>query len=198
MTPDRRRAARPSSSRRAAVPSPTPRLTLHLLIECPDWRTALPKAKTDIARWMTAALATAGLGGAAEINLLLGNDARLKSLNHSFRGKAKPTNVLSFPAQTGRVRHLGEKEPLMLGDVAMAYETITREAMAQGKTFTHHVAHLAIHGLLHCLGHDHEHDGQALIMETLERRTLDRFGLPDPYAPPQKKLAKKAPKKKKL
>ena len=71
--------------------------------------------------------------------------------------------------------------PGLLGDVVLAFETVSREAAAQGKPLVHHVRHLIVHGVLHLLGHDHERDRDARRMETLERHILAGFGVPDPY-----------------
>ncbi len=103
-----------------------------------------------------------------EITLLLAGDARLKSLNHEFRGKAKPTNVLSFPQGGG-------------GDIAIAHGVVAREAKEQGKTFADHATHLVVHGVLHLAGHDHIKPKDAKVMESLEVKILKRLGIADPY-----------------
>jgi probable rRNA maturation factor len=95
----------------------------------------------------------------------------LRELNRDFRGKDKPTNVLSFP----------DPAPGALGDVALAFETCSAEARAQGKPLDAHLAHLVVHGTLHLLGWDHETVSEALAMEARERRTLRRLRLADPY-----------------
>jgi probable rRNA maturation factor len=110
--------------------------------------------------------------------VLLTDDAAIRKLNAQWRGVDKPTNVLSFaPAanqQAGVVKSLG--------DIAIAYETAAREAQGEGKSFTDHLAHLAVHGFLHLLGYDHESDTAAAQMEQLERVILARLGVPDPYS----------------
>lgn len=121
------------------------------------------------------ARATARSGEVADpaVTLLLTTDAKLRSLNAAFRGKDKPTNVLSFPA-AGALSYLG--------DVALAFGVVQREARAQGKAFADHAAHLALHGTLHLLGYDHEAASEARIMEAIERKLLERLGIADPYA----------------
>jgi probable rRNA maturation factor len=104
---------------------------------------------------------------------LFTNDAAMRKLNAEWRGKDKPTNVLSFPAARG---------PL-LGDIALAAETVAREARLADKPLEDHIAHLIIHGFLHLLGYDHEVERQAEEMEALERSALSRMGIADPYAP---------------
>ena len=113
----------------------------------------------------------------AELSLLFCDDATIQTLNKQWRGFDKPTNVLSFPAAT--VKDLA-KAP-MLGDIAIAFETCEREARNEAKTFYDHVTHLVIHGFLHLLGYDHLTEDEAEVMEDLERRSLQRLGIDDPY-----------------
>jgi probable rRNA maturation factor len=115
----------------------------------------------------------------AELAIVLTDDAAIKELNRRWRGRDEPTNVLSFPAPAVAS---GEGEPRHLGDVVIAFETATREARIQGLPVDHHLAHLAVHGLLHLLGYDHETDDDAETMEQLERDILATLDVPDPYA----------------
>ena len=110
-----------------------------------------------------------------EVSLVFTDDAGIRRLNATWRGKDKPTNVLSFPQVAG---------PL-LGDIVLAAETVGREAALAGKPFEDHIAHLVVHGFLHLLGYDHEADADAEKMEELERVALKRLGIPDPYARPK-------------
>ncbi len=110
-----------------------------------------------------------------ELSLLFTDDAHIQVLNRDWRGKDKPTNVLSFPAAPAPGRRA-------LGDIALAAETVMREAGEEGKRFDDHLAHLVIHGFLHLLGHDHETDAEAERMEALERSALARLDIADPYA----------------
>lgn len=122
---------------------------------------------------LAAAGAAEGVGGA--LALLLADDAALADLNARFRGRQGPTNVLSFPPAAGA-------EPGFLGDIALAGETVADEAHAQGKSFEHHAAHLAVHGFLHLLGYDHAEPAAAEAMEARERAILASLGIADPYA----------------
>jgi probable rRNA maturation factor len=112
-----------------------------------------------------------------EVAVMLTDDARIRELNKEWRGQDKPTNVLSFPA----AQPPGAPEPLMLGDIAIAFETTRREAETEGKPFQNHLSHLAIHGFLHLLGYDHLNDDEAEEMEALEREILASLGIADPY-----------------
>ena len=114
----------------------------------------------------------------SELSLLFTDDAHVRVLNRDWRGKDQPTNVLSFPAFEVAP---GDAIPPMLGDIALAFETVTREAGLEEKPFDHHLTHLVVHGLLHLMGHDHEEDGEAEAMEALERAALARLAIPDPY-----------------
>ena len=117
-------------------------------------------------------------------SLLLTSDAEVHALNREWRGKDKPTNVLSFP-MLGRDELLAlaaDGPPELLGDVALAFETCQREAADKGIALEHHVSHLIIHGLLHLAGHDHETaPADAAAMEALEIKALALLGIPDPY-----------------
>jgi len=111
-----------------------------------------------------------------EVAIALSSDAAVRRLNAQFRGKDKPTNVLSFPTAGSSD---GDGAPS--GDIVIAYETVLREAEDEGKPLHHHLAHLVVHGLLHLAGHDHDTETDAEIMEALERRILESIGIPDPY-----------------
>jgi probable rRNA maturation factor len=142
---------------------------LSVSIDDPRWRRALRRPEGVVRRAAIAALDGARTRG--ELRFVLAGDTLLRSLNHDFRGKDKPTNVLSFADET----------PGTLGDVALAYETCATEARAQGKTLGAHLAHLVVHGTLHLLGWDHETVPEALAMEARERRVLRRLRIADPY-----------------
>ncbi|GLI92809.1 rRNA maturation RNase YbeY [Methylocystis echinoides] len=125
-----------------------------------------------------ASLAETGetLVAGCEVSVTFCDDAEIQELNAEWRGKDKPTNVLSFPTP-GKL----SARPL-LGDIVIAYETVTREAAEQDKTVRAHTAHMVIHGFLHLIGYDHETAAEADVMEGLERRIASRLGLRDPYA----------------
>ena len=139
-----------------------------VIVEDSRWK----KPLVALAR-RAAAAALAHTKSKGTLTILLTSDARLRELNHDFRGKDLATNVLSFPARD---------EKNYLGDIAIGYGICVREAKAAGKTLAHHTAHLAVHGVLHLLGHDHEKPRQADTMEALEARILATLGIADPYA----------------
>ena len=127
------------------------------------------------------------------ISIALMSDAGIRTLNRAFRGKDMPTNVLSFPSPPiSRIAAGRQPDPLFLGDVALAYETVVREASELEKPALHHAAHLTVHGILHLAGFDHGGDADAKRMEATERLVLSKFGIPDPYgedtAPPAASL----------
>ena len=106
-----------------------------------------------------------------KLTILLADDATLKRLNHDFRGKKKPTNVLSFPSDAADYA----------GDVALAYGVTKAEALAAKKPFADHARHLVVHGVLHLAGHDHINERDAQVMEPLETKILARLGVGDPH-----------------
>jgi probable rRNA maturation factor len=166
------------------------KVSLDISVPSPLWR-RLPRARV-IARETIAAAVEGGwasidrpdrraslqtpYGGA--VSLCLADDAALQALNLRWRGIDKPTNVLSFPSsQPGR-----RGDPMTLGDIALAYETLACEAEALGLPLADHYRHLLAHGFLHLIGYDHETDAEAERMEALETRILTRLGVGDPYA----------------
>jgi probable rRNA maturation factor len=118
------------------------------------------------------------------VSLLFTSDDEVHTLNREWRGRDKPTNVLSFPMlERAELAQLAaDGPPVMLGDIALAHETCAREAADKGISLEHHAAHLIVHGLLHLAGHDHvDNDTQAEAMEALETAILAKMAIPDPY-----------------
>ncbi len=111
------------------------------------------------------------------VTVLLTDDATVRDLNARFRAKDYATNVLSFPAAP----QPGPPGPQPLGDLALAFGVCAAEAKTQGKSLADHLRHLVAHGVLHLLGHDHEDDAEAEVMEALEREILAGLGVADPY-----------------
>ena len=137
-------------------------------------RTGVPAA-TSFRKWVAAALR--GRIREADLAIRIVGAKEGRALNRHYRGKDYATNVLSFPAKLPE----GVKLPL-LGDLVICAPVVAREAAEQGKPVAAHYAHLTVHGVLHLLGWDHEHDKDAEAMEQLEREVLAELGLPDPYA----------------
>lgn len=115
----------------------------------------------------------------AAVCIALAGDSEVQTLNASWRGKDKATNVLSFPAPAGAPREPGSQP--FAGDIIIARETVAAEADELGITFAAHLQHLVVHGLLHLLGFDHEEDAEAEAMEALETEILASIGVADPY-----------------
>ena len=146
------------------------------LIDDPKWKKPLGLA-AFLKRAAGAARAACAFGGKGGISVLLTGDPQLRTLNRDFRGKDKPTNVLSFPA--------GQNDEDYRGDIALAYGVTAKEAKATGKSLRDHAAHLVVHGVLHLAGYDHERPKDAKVMEPLEVKILKRLGIADPYAAAQ-------------
>jgi probable rRNA maturation factor len=187
---------------------PEPGLAVDILIESEAWR-MLPEAEHIVRRAIAFAATsphltlpgprasrphsgrcardasgpgkiTSGHHRNAELSVLLCDDKTIARLNAQWRGQQKPTNVLSFPPPP--LQDAVPDERIPLGDIAIAYETLTREAEENRKTVSDHLSHLAVHGFLHLLGYDHHMDDEAEQMERLERDILARIGVADPYA----------------
>jgi probable rRNA maturation factor len=139
-------------------------------IEDDAWTADVADAADLVERAAAAALGAAG----GDVVVLLTDDAAVRDLNARFRGKDRPTNVLSFPAAESAAPHLG--------DLVLGYGICAAEAEAQGKTLADHMTHLTVHGVLHLLGRDHDDDGEAEAMEAEERGILASLGVADPYS----------------
>jgi probable rRNA maturation factor len=162
----------------AAKPAGETPVDIDIFVEAGDWP-AQAELRRLVDRAVTAAFAETGASGVSELSIVFSDDAHIQTLNAQWRGKDKPTNVLSFPAFPFAK---GGPLPPMLGDIVLAAETIAREAALEDKPLANHITHLVIHGLLHLLGHDHETGAEAEEMEAIERRALARLAIPDPYA----------------
>jgi probable rRNA maturation factor len=154
------------------------KVALDISVPSALWR-GLPRARTLARETIAAAVAESGLAApeSADVSLCLADDARLRALNLRWRGVDKPTNVLSFPsAPSGR-----RARSVTLGDIALAYETLAREANELGVPLPDHYRHLVAHGFLHLIGYDHAIAKEAKRMEALETRIMARLGAADPY-----------------
>ena len=120
---------------------------------------------------------------AVERSVRLSGDEDVRALNAEWRGKDKPTNVLSFPlAEPDELGRLSDEGPeLMLGDIVLAHGVCVREAAEKAIPVERHAAHLLVHGTLHLLGYDHQDDETAAEMESREARALAELGIADPY-----------------
>ncbi len=131
------------------------------------------------------------MGREGELSITLSDNDQVQSLNNEWRGKDKPTNVLSFAAEEGdgfffdmtdpAIEEEMKNMPRLLGDIVLALETVIDESNQQNKEFNHHLTHLVMHGVLHLLGYDHIEEDEATEMEALEASYLAVFGIEDPY-----------------
>ena len=144
-----------------------------------------------VARAATAAITASSHGNlvtqdfAIEISVKFSDNAEVQGLNKAYRGKDKPTNVLSFPQiQPDLLDTLANTDDgeALLGDIILAYETCRDEAATKDISFSNHVSHLIVHGSLHLLGYDHENETDAGVMENCEIKALATLGIANPYA----------------
>ncbi len=156
------------SRTRAGRPQPVRAVEREILVQRVVAPAGIPAAAT-LRRWAEAALG----GEPGDLSIRIVDDAESQALNHQYRGKDKPTNVLSFGAD--------DDFSGLLGDLVICASVVAREAVEQGKTTRAHWAHMVVHGCLHLLGYDHESDKDAELMENRERSILAQFGFPDPY-----------------
>lgn len=156
--------------------------------DCPD--------KSLLRLWAENALSVIERDLQIELSIRIVDPAESQQLNRDFRGKNKPTNVLSFPFETPHPQPLSLKgrgeqalptkinptiEPTYLGDMAICAEIVKQEAHDQHKSYHDHFAHMVTHGILHLLGYDHVEDNDAEIMENLEIQLLAQLGIANPY-----------------
>jgi probable rRNA maturation factor len=152
---------------------------IDVALHCDDWQQASPPVVMLCQRAAAAALvAAADPCNNCELSIVLADDAAVRDLNRDWRDRDVPTNVLAFPGDTEATNG----QPLLIGDVIVAYGVTCAEATRDGKTLANHLSHLVVHGTLHLLGYDHENDAEAHAMEALETRILGGLGIADPYA----------------
>jgi probable rRNA maturation factor len=163
-----------------------PVAAIEVTASCAAWEHFCPGAERLVSTAARLALARGAADSAtvlparAELAVILADDAEQRHLNRAWRGVNRPTNVLAFPAWDPGMP-LPEDAPLLLGDIVLAFETVTREAAGQDKTIADHLSHLVVHGVLHLLGYDHATEAEAALMERLETSVLASLGVADPY-----------------
>ncbi len=150
---------------------------LQMACECCDEK-ELP-TQEQLNEWTQAALQ--GLKDEAELSIRIVEVAESQELNLEYRGKDKPTNVLSFPFEVPEALVGLEDFGNLIGDLIICANVVKDEAKQQNKPLMHHWAHMVVHGCLHLLGYDHINDDEALIMEDLERNILSKLDISDPY-----------------
>lgn len=154
-------------------------IALDTIVEAGDW--PAEEELSGLAQDALAALVrrvAPSLAAGAEGALIFTDDTRIRELNRRYRDKDAPTNVLSFPAGPPVAGQFGP----LLGDVVLAWETVSSEAADRGVPLVDHVCHLIVHGFLHLLGHDHEIEREAVAMEGLETLIMKDMGKSDPYS----------------
>ncbi len=176
---------------RAANEHPLPEFDLAIDVAVPERRwydveddpEAAVKSAVRATIGQARAKASLDIRAGAEISIVLGNDALVQGLNRDFRNQDRPTNVLSFPLAEGEAAADADFSggPMMLGDVVLALDTVTREAVEQAKSPRDHALHLVVHGVLHLMDYDHGTEAEARVMERMEQQVLADLGIADPY-----------------
>ena len=149
-------------------------MKLHVDVQCVSEDADVPD-DSAMQLWAHAAAAQA-FDRDAQLSIRVVDGEEGSALNESYRHGSGATNVLSFPFE-----ERDRTDPPLLGDVVICAPVVRREAEEQGKTMHAHFAHMVVHGVLHLLGHDHQHEVQAQRMEAIERSVLDELGFDDPY-----------------
>ncbi|WP_299316204.1 rRNA maturation RNase YbeY [uncultured Halomonas sp.] len=132
--------------------------------------------QAELEAWVAAVLARHDVAADSELTVRLVDSEESQALNRDYRGRDRPTNVLSFPFESPP----GVALPL-LGDLVICHPVVVAEAAEQDKALRDHYAHMVVHGTLHLLGHDHIEEEEAEAMERLEREILAEFDIADPY-----------------
>ena len=148
------------------------KMIIDLQIAC-EQETGLPTAE-QIEQWATATVQPQS--DEVEMTVRIVDEAESHALNLNYRGKDRPTNVLSFPFECP-----DEVELPLLGDLVICRQVVEREAQEQDKPVIAHWAHMVVHGSLHLLGYDHIEDDEAEEMESLETQIMTGLGFADPY-----------------
>jgi len=154
-------------------------LSVDIDVKEPLWEKELPTVQRDITTVSQIVYNACDLPTrSAEISIVLADDIFIQDLNQRYRGKDKPTNVLSFPATDDPQE---ATEHMILGDVIISYQTLQRESEEQSKTMEAHMVHMLVHGILHLIGYDHQDSQEAEKMEALEVGLLKEMGYANPY-----------------
>lgn len=148
-------------------------VSIDMRINHSDWDDWAGSLEQDV---QTALNTASGYTRSGSIDLLLTGDDEIQSLNEHWRGKPKPTDVLSFPTEEN------PSQSDFLGDIVISHGVMSRDATISSKDLKAHFAHLIVHGFLHLLGFDHIEPSEADEMEALEIKILADMGLPNPYS----------------
>ena len=142
--------------------------------------TSVPE-QSEIHAWVTEVIQELAVDRDCEVSIRIVDEEEGRALNKRFCNIDKATNVLSFPSNSASIAGMVPAIPCLLGDIVICGPIVEREAAAQHKVLAAHWAHLLVHGTLHLLGHDHESESEAVAMEAIETRILNRRGVKDPY-----------------
>lgn len=156
------------------------KIQIDISVSCNEWPDINDHLEQVALKTLETAKTAEKLGiDTLELSIVLADDMLVQQLNREYRGKDKPTNVLSFPQMSDDLSD--ENTARLLGDIVLSFETVNKESEEQNKDFKDHTTHLIVHGILHLLGHDHIEDDMADEMERLEVKILEDLGIKNPY-----------------
>lgn len=163
-------------------------LEIDVSVDDPGWIAVLPSVEETIHETISTVIDfSAPFVNMIEISVVLTQDQEIQKLNRDYRGKDKPTNILSFGSLETPLNKISYEKlalpgtPFHLGDLILSLKTLQKESQEQNKILDHHFRHLIVHGMLHLLGHDHVREDDALVMENAEVEILKKFEILNPY-----------------
>lgn len=164
------------------------KLNIEFNLQEAQWKHLIAEIKhitVDVSKYLFSELGLNKYATSVEYSIVLTNNTNIQQINFQYRKRNAPTNVLSFPLEEIEANKFDQLKIhdgfVILGDIIFAYEVIKKEAEEKNITFEDHYTHLLIHGILHCLGYDHEDENEAYIMENMEVQILSHFKIKSPY-----------------
>ncbi|PLX30134.1 MAG: rRNA maturation RNase YbeY [Alphaproteobacteria bacterium] len=159
-------------------------MTLEFIVKDQRWAVLLEEAQDTLTDLYLTLLSDHNINQEnVEISVMLTDDAEIQDLNHRYRNKDQATDVLSFQQyeDIDTIQAALSLHKISLGDIILSYDTLVKNAESQKKSHGNHFIHLFVHGMLHLLGYDHEHNEEAHEMEQCEIKLLAGYGISDPY-----------------
>ena len=154
---------------------------VNIIIDYKNWHYIEPELASNVKLAVIKTISVIEIDEDIELSIRLTSDLEMKELNHKYRGKPSPTNVLAF-SQEKDSDLLFKYNRIYIGDIAIGYESVHKESCDQKKTLSAHLIHLIIHGLLHLIGYSHKNKIDSKVMEGIEIKVLGILGYKNPYS----------------